>query len=164
MTFLNNCWILFYRLIQGPIWDKEKEINKQRERVAKIECHQIVFNTVTRTTPCRTVMRHNKSRTPSYPIYQGLKLHTEAKLKTQVLQHEQNGSYIGYEHVRDITKAMAIRVSEKNVEEGEVVVPTNLKKGVFKTSDFEVGQNTRSSLAIDEFHGTLYLSNQPYIS
>ena len=94
MTFLNNCWILFNRLIQGPIWDKEKEINKQRERVAKILYHQIVFNTVTRTTPCRTVMRHNKSRTPSYPIYQGLKLHTEAKLKTQVLQHEQNGSSI----------------------------------------------------------------------
>ena len=50
---------------------------------------------------------------------------------------------------------MAIRVSEKIVEEGGVVVPTNLKKGVFTTSDFEVDQNTRSSLAIDEFHGTL---------
>ena len=92
------------RLIQGPIWDKEKEINKQRERVAKIECHQIVFNTVTRPTPGKTVMRHNKSRTPSYPIYQGLKLHTEGKLKPQVLQHKQHGSSLGYEHARDIAK------------------------------------------------------------
>ena len=117
------------RLIQGPIWDEEKEINKQRERVAKIICHQIVFNTVTRPTPGRTVMRHNKSRTPSYPIYQGLKLHAEGKLKSQIEQHEKNGSSIGYEHIRYISKAMAIRVSEKIVEEGKVVVPTNLKKG-----------------------------------
>ena len=106
------------RLIQGPIWDEEKEINKQRERVAKIICHQIVFNTVTRPTPGRTVMRHNKSRTPSYPIYQGLKLHAEGKLKSQIEQHEKNGSSIGYEHIRDISKAMAIRVSEKISEEG----------------------------------------------
>ena len=36
-----------------------------------------------------------------------------------------------------------------------MVVPTHLKKGVFTTSDFEVDQNTRSSLAIDDFYGTL---------
>ena len=84
------------RLVQGPIVDKEQEVNKQRERAVKIICHQIVYNTIKRPTSCTTVMRHNKSRIPSYPIYQGLKLHTEGKMKTQIEQHKNNGSSIGY--------------------------------------------------------------------
>ena len=100
-------------------------------------------------------MRHSQTRETPFPMYVGLKLHADAKLKQLMSVFEKLGISISYQREREINKAFAIRISERIKKDG-IVVPTNTRKKVFTTLDLDnIDQKKKSNLSKDEFHGTL---------
>ena len=143
--------------LQGPacLGAGSEGINKQRSNVACTLSHLIMFNTVKREVPGKTVMRHNKTREMSFPLYVGLKINTDAKLKHLIINFEKLGLCISYKREREINRAFAIGVSERIKQEG-IVVPTNMRRNVFTTTDLDnTDQHKRSNLSKEEFHGAL---------
>ncbi|MES9879449.1 MAG: hypothetical protein ABW185_01030 [Sedimenticola sp.] len=148
-------------VLQGPGCFKSDgdvdglHLNEQRSRAANTLAQLIVYNTAKRPTKGKIVMRHSRTRETPFPLYMGLKLHTDAKLKHLISTFEQLGLCVSYQRERDINKAFAIGVSDRIKKEG-VVVPSNVRKGVFTTTDFDnIDQHKRSNLSREEFHGGL---------
>ena len=143
-------------ILQGPTnIQRDDKINKQRSNVASIISQLVVYNTAKRSTPGTIAMRHSKHRETPFPLYVGLKLHTDAKLKHLITAFEGMGLSISYQRERELNKAYAISVS-KQIETEGVVVPTNMRRKVFTTSDLDnFDQKKKSNLSKDEFHGTL---------
>ena len=113
-----------------------------------------ILNTVKRSRPGSKVMRHSKTRETPFPMYVGLKLHADAKLKQLMSVFGKLGISISYQRERDINKAFAIRISERIKKDG--IVATNTRKKVFTTLDLDnIDQKKKSNLSKDEFHGTL---------
>ena len=103
--------LTFMKLVlQGPacLGAGSEGINKQRSNVACTLSHLIMFNTVKREVPGKTVMRHNKTREMPFPLHVGLKIHTDAKL---FINFEKLGLCISYQREREINRAFAIGVS-----------------------------------------------------
>ena len=100
-------------------------------------------------------MRHNKAREMPFPLYMGLELHTNAKLKQMIPTFEKLGLCVSYQREREVNKAFPMGVSEWIKKEG-LVVPMNMIKNVFTTTDLDnINQHKRSNLSKDEFHGAL---------
>ena len=58
-------------------------------------------------------MRHNKAREIPFPLYIGLILYTNAKLKHMISTFEKLGLCVSYQREREVNKALAIGVSER---------------------------------------------------
>jgi len=147
--------LTFMKLVlQGPacLGAGSEGINKQRSNVACTLSRLIMFNTVKREVPGKTVMRHNKTREMPFPLSVGLKIHTDAKLKHLTINFEKLELCISYKREREINRAFAIGVSERIKQEG-IVVPTSTRRNVFTTTDLDnIDQHKRSNLSKEEFH------------
>lgn len=79
----------------------------------------------------------------------GLKLHTNARQKGTISTFHALGISVSYDRVMDVRKGLSLAVSRRFAEDG-VVVPLNLKRGVFTTGAVV---NIDESGCID-LHGT----------
>ena len=80
----------------------------------------------------------------------GLKLHANDCQKRTISTFHALGISVSYDRVMDVRRGLALSVSRRFAEDG-VVVPSNIKRGVFTTGGVD---NIDESGRIG-FHGTL---------
>ena len=79
--------------------------------------------------------------------------HSDAFLKHLVQTFHHLGLSVSYERVREVKIAVVCSVC-KRIEEDGVVLPTNMRSGVFTTGYFDnLDHKKTSNLSDDEFHG-----------
>ena len=100
------------------------------------------------------LMRHNKEHETPFPLYMGLKLHTD-RLRKHIDILSSMGLSTSYERVREVKIGVARAVSKRMGEEG-VVVPSNLKKDVFKIADCDNLDHLKTcNLSNTNFNGSM---------
>ena len=98
-------------------------------------------------------MWHTRDRETPFPLYIGIKIHSDACLMHLVQTFHHLGLSVWYEWVREVTIAVARRVC-KRIEEDIVVLSTNWYSRVFTTGDFDnLDHKKTRNLTNDEFHG-----------
>ena len=94
-----------------------------------------------------------KRETP-FPLYVGLKLHAETRLRNVVVKFHTLGLCVSYNRILDVRKKLALSVCQRYENDG-VVIPSNMKLNVFTTADVDNHDVKKScNLSRDEFHGT----------
>ena len=89
-----------------------------------------------------------------FPLYQGLKMHGEARNKKQIESAHAFGLSVSYNHVMDVKRAIARAVCKRHNEDN-VVLPTNLRSNVFVTFDVDnLDSHNQGNFSQDEFHET----------
>ena len=147
-------------LLQGPKVNMEGPQQydagmDQRSKVACGICQLVIYNMVKYTSSSDTAvqMRHRRERETPFPLYIGIKMHSDSRLKHLVQTFHNLGLSVSYERVREVKIAVARSVC-KRIEEDGVVLPTNMRSGVFTTGDFDnLDHKKTSNLSNDEFHG-----------
>lgn len=126
---------------------------------AKIACtisQLLIYNTYSGThhaTKTSTI-RHVKEHETPFVLYQGLKMHGDARLKKQIDKSHELGLSVSYGRVMEVKQAIARAVCKRHAEDG-VVLPTNLRSNVFVTYDMDNLDNRNTgNFSQDEFHGT----------
>ena len=149
-------------LLQGPSILHEQnnqELQAQvqgRARVANVIAQQIIYNTCGDSHHIRkpSSIRHNKEHETPFPLYQGLKLHGDGRQKTQINSANAFGISVSYNRVLDVKRSIARGVVKRCVQDG-VVLPTNMRSGVFTTFDVDnLDSHSQGNFSQDEFHGT----------
>ena len=98
--------------------------------------------------------RQNRSRETPFLIYVGLYVHAKTRKKKVIDTLHDLGLSIAYDRVMDLETAMANSVTDL-YHEHNVVVPANMKKGLFTTAAVDnIDHNCSSATATDSFHGT----------
>jgi len=67
-----------------------------------------------------------------HSLYVGLKLHASARQKGTINTFHAMGMAVSYDRVMEVRKGLAISVSKQFAEDG-VVLPRNIKRGMFTT-------------------------------
>ena len=149
-------------IIQGPLILQEQDSADEEECVSgrtKIACvisQQLIYNTYSGThhTVKTTAIRHRKEHETPFPLYQGLKMHGDARQKKQIDKAHEFGLSVSYSRVMDVKRAVARAVCKRHVEDG-IVLPTNLRRNVFVTYDVDnIDSHNQGNFSQDEFHGT----------
>ena len=97
----------------------------------------MIFNTVKYASSSdNTVIRHSKDRKTPFPLYHGIKLHGDARLKHQIDNAHHLGLFVSYDRVMDVKVLVAHAVCKRHAEDG-VVLPTNVRRSVFTTRDVD---------------------------
>ena len=170
-SFASNCLIspvpeelrsFINTILQGPSILREQgniEIDQCVHGRAKIACsisQLLIYNTHSGThhaTKTNTI-RHNREHETPFPLYQGLKMHGEARLKKQIDNAHELGLSVSYGRVMEVKQAIARAVCKRHVDDG-VVLPTNLRSKVFVTYDMDnLDSHNKGNFSQDEFHGT----------
>ena len=156
LTFMNV-------LLQGPKGNIERsshtgEGDAGMDQRCKVACglsQLIIYNMVKTTSSSEKAvqMRHRRERETPFPLYIGIKLHSDTRLKHLVKTFNQLGLAVSYPRVREVKLAVA-RCVCKQIQEDGVVLPTNMRSGVFTSGDFDnLDHKKTSNLSNDEFHG-----------
>jgi hypothetical protein len=149
-------------LLQGPAILRElsnEELQAQVQGRARVACaiaQQIIYNTCSSSHHATksSNIRHNKEHETPFPLYQGLKMHGEGRQKKAINNSNAFGVSVSYSRVLEIRRSMARAVVKKVVQDG-VVLPTNIRSGVFVTFDVDnLDSNNQGNFSRDEFHGT----------
>ena len=74
--------------------------------------------------------RHSMSREPPLPVYIGMKIHTETRLKNLIKQFFDLRFSVSYDRLLKIENQLANAVCE-DFQEKRVVVPARLRRGLF---------------------------------
>ncbi len=127
----------------------------QRFKVACGLSQLIMYNSVKGTSISKTTtkIRHIRDHETPLPLYTGIKIHSNTRCKHLVDTFHQLGLSVSYDRVREVKVAVARSVC-KRIEEDGVVLPTNMRSGVFTPGDMDnLDHNKTSNLSNDEFHG-----------
>ena len=125
---------------------------------AKIACtisQLLTYNTVKYASSSdSTAIRHSKERGTPFPLYHGIKLHGDARLKHQIQNAHSLGLSVSYDRVMEVKLQVANAVCKRHAEDG-VVLPTNIRLSVFTTHDVDnLDSNKTGNLSRGDFHGT----------
>ena len=140
-------------LLQGSSSIEEKVAEDQvsiRARV-KVACtiSQLICSNAAKQTSNALTLYQRKERETPFPLYMGLKLHANDRQKMTISTFHALGISVSYDRVMDVRRGLALSVSRRFAEDG-VVVPSNIKRGVFTTGGVD---NIDESGRI-ELHGT----------
>lgn len=127
--------------------DKELQAQTQgRARVANAIAQQIMYNTCSGSHHSikSTNNRHNKDHETPFPLYQDLKLHGEGRQKKQISNAHAFGTSVSYRRVMEIRRSITQTVVKHFAWDG-VVLPTNIRSGVFVTFDVDNLDNKNQS-------------------
>ena len=115
----------------------------------------LIFNTVKYASSSdNTVTRHSNDRETPFPLYHGIKLHGDARLKHQIENAHHLGLSVSYDRVMDIKVLVAHAVCKRHAEDG-VVLPTNVRRSLFTTHDVDnLDSSKTGNLSRGDFHGT----------
>ena len=128
----------------------------QRSKVACVIGQVIIYNTIKYGSPSQSTVqiRHSRERETPLPLYVGIKLHNDTRLKHLIGTFHHLGLGVSYDRIREVKLSVARSVC-RQIEADGVVVPTNMKTGVFTTGDFDnLDHKKTSNLSNDEFHDT----------
>lgn len=128
--------------------DDEQDETNARLRVACTISQLICSNAVKKASNAVTLYQKKERETP-FPLYVGLKLHANDRQKSTISTFHSLGMSVSYDRVMEVRKKLALAVSVRFAEDG-VVVPSNMKRGVFTTGGVD---NIDESGRI-ELHGT----------
>lgn len=128
----------------------------QRTKAALTLCQLIIFNMVKHTPSENTkYMRHPKEYETPVPLYWGIRMHSEQRVKATLDDGSDMGLFVNSQRVREVKVQVARAVSKRIKEEG-VVVPTNMRKDVFTTCDCDnLDHLKRCNLSNAMFNGSL---------
>ena len=151
-------------LLQVPSISREQhneEFQAQtqgRARAANAIAQQIMYNTCSGSHHAikSTNIRQNKDHETPFPLYQGLKMHGEGRKNKQInfFAHA-FGTSVSYSRVMEIRRSIAQAVAKQFARDG-VVLPTNIRSGVFVTFDVDnLDNKNQGNFSHDEFHGTV---------
>ena len=126
-----------------------------RTKIACTLSQLLIYNTVKYASSSdNTVIRHSKERETPFPLYHGIKLHGDARLKHQIENAHHLGLSVSYDRVMEVKSQVAHAVCKRHAEDG-VVLPTNLRLSVFTTHDVDnLDSNKTGNLSHGDFHGT----------
>ena len=146
-------------VLQGPpILEKDdKAVNLDaRTEVASVISQVLIYNTCAGThhdTATISIRRVKERETP-FPLYHGLKLHAEGRQKKLIENANALGFSVSFNRVMEVKVAIARAVCKRHAEDG-VVLPSNLRRGVFVTYDVDnLDSHSKGNFSWDEFHGT----------
>ncbi|MES9882214.1 MAG: hypothetical protein ABW185_15180 [Sedimenticola sp.] len=143
--------------LQGPsIKDQVSTETGARYKVACAISQLLIHNAVKHTPSSpKDKMRHPKTRETPLPLYIGLKLHADDRLRRVIDTFHKLGLPVSYDRVCEVKLDMTRSVCKRFQEDG-VVVPTNMRKHVFTTGDLDnIDSSKSSNMARSELHGTL---------
>ena len=151
-------------VLQGPKGNTAQSDRNQSDNDAavgtraKIACtisQLLTFNTVKYASSSdSTLIRHSKDRETPFPLYHGIKLHGDSRLKHQIENAHHLGLSVSYDRVMEVKVEVARAVCVRHAVDG-VVLPTNLRLGVFTTHDVDnLDSNKTGNLSRGDFHGT----------
>ena len=121
---------------------------------ASLTISQTLLFNFSKHTPATVKCRHSLEREPPLPLYIGMKIHTETRSKTIVNHLYDLGLSVSYDRVLEIESQLTTAVC-KDYEEKGVVVPANLRKGLFTVGALDnLDHNPSSTTAKDSLHGT----------
>jgi hypothetical protein len=108
----------------------------------------ICSNAIKQTSQTPTLYQRRERETP-FPLYVGFKLHVNDRQKGNINTFHALGMSVSYDRVMGERRNFAKAVSKRWAED-RVVVPTNIKRGMFVTSAVDnLDESGRC-----EFHGT----------
>lgn len=155
LTFM-NVLLQGPKSMEGSSQRSERDADMgQRSKVASGLCQLITYNVVKCAPSALTSLqiRHRKERETPLPLYIGIKLHCDARLKHLVETFHRLGISVSYDRVREVKTAVARAVC-KRIENNGVVLPNNMRSGVFTSGDFDnLDHKKTSNLSNAEFHG-----------
>ena len=97
---------------------------------------------------------HSKDREPPFPLYLGLKIHTQTRSKKLVKCLHKAGLSVSYSRVIEIENSLAATLCKRFEQEG-LVCPANLRKDLFTVGALDnIDHNTSSTTAKGALHGT----------
>lgn len=149
-------------LLQGSYILRElnnQELQAQvqgRARVVSAIAQQIIYNTCGEShhTTKPTSIRHSKEHETPFPLYQGLKLHGDGNQKAQINRANAFGISVSYNRVMEVKRSIAQAVVKQCVQDG-VVLPTNMRSGVFTIFDVDnLDSHSQGNFSQNKFHGT----------
>lgn len=139
-------------LIQGSSAVDQTEENQvtinARTRVACTLSQLICSNAARQSTHALTLYQRKERETP-FPLYVGLKLLGNDRNKGLIKTFHELGMSVSYDRVMDVRRSLACAMSRQFAEDG-VVVPSNMKRGVFTTG----GVDNIDVSGQFELHGT----------
>ncbi len=140
-------------LLQGPQVNIESSGSSdtdatmhQRSKIASGICQLIIYNSIQHSSIAKTTtqIRHSRDRETPLPLYIGIKMHSNARLKHLVDTFHQLGLSVWYDRIREVNVAVAISVY-KRIENDGVVLPSNMRSGVFTSGDMDHLDHHRTS-------------------
>ena len=126
-----------------------------RVKVACVLAQLICSNSTKRGRKEKTaVLYQSRDRETPFPLYVGLKLHTEGRLKIMIISLHKLGMCVSYDRIMEVRKKLALSVCHRYETDG-VVIPSNMLLNIFTTLDVDNHDVSKScNLSRDEFHGT----------
>ena len=88
------------------------------------------------SSPTAIQIRHTRDRETPLPLYTGIKVHSDAHLKHLIESFHRLGLSVSYDRVREVKVAVA-RSGCRRIEEDGIVLPTNMRSGVFTSGDLD---------------------------
>ena len=119
------------------------------------------FNTYIRTRKDSPLSNHSTQRGPPLPVYLGLMIHNKTQDLSLIEKLSKLGLCISKHRLSQFSVSMDNTVIEVNERNG-VVLPMNLKLGVFSTASVDnIDVDIQSSLSTTSLHGIAVSINQP---
>ena len=145
--------LIKFILCGSTLTSDEIDTSKAIEQAVLSVSQLIAFNC---KQSCRlsTFQRHNQKNETPLPLYLSLKVHAETRKRGLVDTLFALGLGISYDRVLSISSEIADQVCS-SFERAGVVVPPQMRKGVFTTAAFDnIDHNPSSMTAVDSLHGT----------
>lgn len=131
-------------LIDGPNVKSRSECESQ----ASLTISQLIYFNATAKD------HHSKDHEPPFPLYLGLKIHTQTRSKKLVKCLHRAGLSVSYNRVIEMENSLATAIC-KCFEKENLVCPANLRKGLFTVGAFDnIDHNPSSTTAKGALHGT----------
>ena len=133
------------------------DVNMSQRTKAPLSLSQLIIYNMVKHTPSKNInyMRHPKEYETSVPLYWGIRMHSEQRVKATLDDGSDMGLFVNSQRVCEF-KVQVARAVSKRIKEGGVVVPTNMRKNVFTTCDCDnLDHLKRCNLSNVMFNGSL---------
>ena len=127
-----------------------------RDKVACTISQMLIYNTYggTHNATKTNTIRHGKEHETPFLLYQGLKMHGDARPMKQIENAHELGLSVSYDRIMDDKRGIARTVCKCHADDGGVL-PTNLQCNGFTTYDVDnLDSHSKGNYSQDEFHGT----------
>ena len=123
-------------------------------------CQLITFNTLIRTRKDSSSSYHSILREPALCVYLAMMIHNKTRSLELIETLSKLGLCISKHRLSNLSISMGNTLIEANERDG-VVIPMNLKKGVFSTASVDnIDVDTKATLSTTSLHGTAASLNQ----
>ena len=138
-------------LLNGP----DVQHQDSQESQACLTISQLVCFNIKSKRPTSESHWHFKDRETPLPLYIGLNIYTQTRSKKISNGLHKLGISISYKRIIEVENSLGSGICKRFEDEGIVVCPLQLRKGLFTVGALDnINHNLSSTTAQGSFHGT----------